>query len=66
MLFEDHMDELMHLTQSWSIKEYLDQFDEIMNCVDLTDSYAINFILGGLKLEIALQVRMFRPKTCRK
>ncbi|KAG8390639.1 hypothetical protein BUALT_Bualt01G0104600 [Buddleja alternifolia] len=43
--------------------EYLDRLDELMNCVELSEPYAISCFLGGLKSEIAINVRIFKPRT---
>ncbi|KAG8375887.1 hypothetical protein BUALT_Bualt09G0005900 [Buddleja alternifolia] len=63
LLYDDPMAELMNLKQTGNIQEYLDKFDELMNCVDLSENYAISCFLGGVKGEIAIPVRMFKPKT---
>ncbi|KAG8386544.1 hypothetical protein BUALT_Bualt03G0159400 [Buddleja alternifolia] len=62
-LFEDPMSELMNLRQIGAVKEYLDKFDELLNNVDLNESYAVSCFLPGLKSEIEVQVRMFKPKN---
>ncbi|KAG8382218.1 hypothetical protein BUALT_Bualt05G0053800 [Buddleja alternifolia] len=54
-LYEDPMSELMNLRQMGSAKEYLDQFDELLNHVDLYETYAISCFLVGLKSDIAIQ-----------
>lgn len=61
--YEDPMSELMYLRQTGSIQEYLDRFDELMNCLELTDQYAISCLLGGMNPEIAMRIKMFQPKT---
>ncbi|KAG8380917.1 hypothetical protein BUALT_Bualt06G0066500 [Buddleja alternifolia] len=61
--FEDPMSELMNLRQVSSVKDYLDKFDELLNNVDLSEAYAVSCFLAGLKNEIAVQVRMFKPKS---
>ncbi|KAK4426902.1 hypothetical protein Salat_1459000 [Sesamum alatum] len=57
------MSELMNLKQTRTIQEFMDRFDELLNCLELPETYAVSCFLGGLKDEIALQVRMFKPKT---
>ncbi|KAG8366076.1 hypothetical protein BUALT_Bualt17G0038300 [Buddleja alternifolia] len=49
------MAELMNLKQTGSVKEYLDKFDELLNNVELFETYAISCFLAGLKSEIAIQ-----------
>ncbi|KAG8369325.1 hypothetical protein BUALT_Bualt15G0139500 [Buddleja alternifolia] len=53
LLYDDPMAELANLKQTGSIQDYLDKFDELMNCVDLSENYAISCFLGGVKSEIA-------------
>ena len=43
--------------------EYQEQFEELLNRVDLPEDYATSYFLSGLKTEIQLAVRMFMPKT---
>ncbi|KAL0440342.1 UNVERIFIED_CONTAM: hypothetical protein Slati_2517200 [Sesamum latifolium] len=57
------MSELMNLKQTGMIQEYMDRFDELLNCLELTEAYAVSCFLGGLREEITLQVQMFKPKT---
>ncbi|KAG8384912.1 hypothetical protein BUALT_Bualt04G0167500 [Buddleja alternifolia] len=63
LLYEDPMSELVNLKQNGSIREYLDKFDELMNCVELPEPYAISCFLGGLKSDVVVHVRMFKPRT---
>ncbi|KAI3457160.1 hypothetical protein Pfo_013823 [Paulownia fortunei] len=41
---------------------YKDSMSELVN-LKQTESYAISYFLGGIRNEIALHVRMFKPKT---
>ncbi|KAL0331637.1 UNVERIFIED_CONTAM: hypothetical protein Sangu_1709200 [Sesamum angustifolium] len=61
-LYEDPISELKKLKQTRMIPEYMDRFDEPINYLELTETYGISCFLGGLKDEITLQVRMFKPK----
>lgn len=45
------------------MQEFQDSFEELLNRVELPESYAISCFLSGLKEEIQLAVRMFMPKT---
>ncbi|KAG8372925.1 hypothetical protein BUALT_Bualt12G0117700 [Buddleja alternifolia] len=63
LVYDDPMLELVNLKQVGTIQQYLDKFDEIVNCMDLPDHYALSCFLGGLKGEISVNVRMFRPKS---
>ncbi|KAL0366795.1 UNVERIFIED_CONTAM: hypothetical protein Sradi_3569600 [Sesamum radiatum] len=62
-LYEDRMSALMKLKQIGTTQEYMDRFDELMNRLELTKTYAISCFLRVLKDEIAHQVRMFKLKT---
>lgn len=42
---------------------YQDQFEVLLNQVELTEAQAISMYLGGLYMEIGLPVRMFKPRT---
>lgn len=44
------------------MKEYIDQFDALVNRVSISQAYAISIFLGGLKGEIQHAVRMLQPK----
>ncbi|KAL0404021.1 UNVERIFIED_CONTAM: hypothetical protein Sradi_2042900 [Sesamum radiatum] len=61
--YEGSVSELMNLKQTGMIQEYMDRFDELLNCLELTEAYATSCFLGRLREEIVLQVRMFKPKT---
>ncbi|KAG8383114.1 hypothetical protein BUALT_Bualt05G0151100 [Buddleja alternifolia] len=47
LLYDDPMAELMNLKQTGNIQEYLDKFDELMNCVELSENYASSCFLGS-------------------
>ncbi|KAI3458858.1 hypothetical protein Pfo_015521 [Paulownia fortunei] len=66
LLYEDPISELMNLKQTGTIQEYFNKFDELFNCVELTELYAISCLLGGLRTEISLFVKMFKPKNLQK
>ncbi|KAG8381885.1 hypothetical protein BUALT_Bualt05G0019300 [Buddleja alternifolia] len=63
LVYDDPMSELVNLKQVGNVQQYLDKFDEIVNCMDLPDHYALSCFLGGLKGEISVNVCMFRPKS---
>ncbi|XP_027157841.1 uncharacterized protein LOC113759461 [Coffea eugenioides] len=64
-LYNDPMGELKALKQEGSVLEYQEQFEELLNRVDLPEDYATSCFLSGLKAEIQLAVRMFMPKILR-
>ncbi|GKB17145.1 gypsy/ty3 retroelement polyprotein [Tanacetum coccineum] len=61
LVFEDPMVELKNLRQATSVHVYQDLFEALINKVELTESYAISLFIGGLKDEIGMAVRMFKP-----
>ncbi|XP_071687166.1 uncharacterized protein [Rutidosis leptorrhynchoides] len=60
---EDPMAELKNLRQTGSIDSYYEEFEALLNKVELTVKQAVSLFLGGLQKEIELTVRMFKPKT---
>ena len=62
-VFEDPMVELKNLRQTSTVQVYQDQFEELLNRLELTESLAISLFIGGLKDEIGMPVRMFKPIT---
>ncbi|KAG8384225.1 hypothetical protein BUALT_Bualt04G0095800 [Buddleja alternifolia] len=54
-LYDDPMSKLVNLKQTGSIQDYLDKFDELMNCIELVEPYAISCFLGGIKHDIYVQ-----------
>ncbi|XP_071688098.1 uncharacterized protein [Rutidosis leptorrhynchoides] len=60
---EDPMAELKNLRQTGSIDSYYEEFEALLNKVELSVTQAISLFLGGLQKEIELTVRMFKPKT---
>nr|GEV12055.1 putative mitochondrial protein [Tanacetum cinerariifolium] len=60
---EDPMTDLKNLRQTNTIKVYQDQFDALLSKVDITKSQAISMFLGGMNTDIAMMVRMFKPRT---
>ncbi|GKF44036.1 reverse transcriptase, partial [Tanacetum coccineum] len=62
-VFEDPMVEIKNLKQDGEVKVYQEQFEVLLNRLDLTESYAVSFFIGGLKSEIGMPVRMFKPTT---
>ncbi|GJZ45547.1 retrotransposon-related protein [Tanacetum coccineum] len=62
-VFEDPMVELKNLKQECEVQVYQDQIEVLLNRLDLTESYAVSLFIGGLKSEISMPVRMFKPST---
>nr|XP_027096102.1 uncharacterized protein LOC113716000 [Coffea arabica] len=55
--------EVQGLKQTGTMLEYQEQFEELLNTLDLPEDYATSYFLSGLKPEIQLTVRMFMPKN---
>nr|GEW75289.1 hypothetical protein [Tanacetum cinerariifolium] len=62
-VFEDLMVEIKNLKQDGEVKVYQEQFEVLLNRLDPTESYAVSLFIGGLKIEISMPVRMFKPTT---
>ena len=62
-LYDDPIRELKALKWEGLVLEYEEQFDELLNRVDLLEDYATSCFLSGLKAEIQLVVRMFMLRT---
>ncbi|GJX58410.1 hypothetical protein Tco_0289800 [Tanacetum coccineum] len=45
------------------VQLYQEQFEALMNKVKLSEAYAVSLFIGGLKDEISMSVRMFKPNT---
>ena len=59
----DPMSELVSLKQSKSVEEYYDEFEALLNLLQLSDEYSLSVFVSNLKLEISKSVRLFHPKT---
>ncbi|GKD31650.1 gypsy/ty3 retroelement polyprotein [Tanacetum coccineum] len=65
-VFEDPMVELKNLKQVTIVqilRLYQEQFEALMNKVKLSEAYPVSLFIGGLKDEISMSVRMFKPNT---
>ncbi|GJU46257.1 retrotransposable element Tf2 [Tanacetum coccineum] len=62
-IVEDPMADLKNLRQTSTIKVYQDEFDALLSKVDITESQAVSMFLGGMNTDIAMMVRMFKPRT---
>nr|GEX86737.1 hypothetical protein [Tanacetum cinerariifolium] len=61
-VYEDPMVEIKNLNQDGEVKVYQDQFEVLLNRLELGESYAVCLFIGGLKSEISMHV-MFKPTT---
>nr|GEW56588.1 reverse transcriptase [Tanacetum cinerariifolium] len=60
-VYEDPIVELKFLKQVGSVQAYQDLFEALLNKVDQLEAYAISLFIGGLKDEIGLAMRIFKP-----
>jgi len=60
---DDPMVELLRLRQKTSVDAYHEEFNSIITRLKLSDDHILRCFLGGLKKEIQMMVRMFRPKS---
>nr|KYP45442.1 hypothetical protein KK1_033012 [Cajanus cajan] len=65
-LCEDPMVELMNLRQRSTVTAYHEEFDAIINQLELSEEYVLSCFLGGLRHDIQMLVRMFQPTTVMK
>ncbi|GKG39247.1 reverse transcriptase, partial [Tanacetum coccineum] len=52
--FEELMVDLKNLKQTSTVQAYQDQFESLLNKVELLESYAVSLFVGGLKDEISM------------
>ncbi|GJX85847.1 ty3-gypsy retroelement polyprotein [Tanacetum coccineum] len=57
------MVELKNLKQITTVQLYQEQFEALMNKVELSEAYAVSLFIGGLKDDISMSFRMFKPNT---
>ncbi|GJW88275.1 reverse transcriptase [Tanacetum coccineum] len=62
-VFEDPMVEIKILKHDGEVKLYQEQFEVLLYRLELTESYAVSLFIGGLKSEISMPIRMFKPTT---
>ncbi|GJX18735.1 gypsy/ty3 retroelement polyprotein [Tanacetum coccineum] len=62
-VFKDPMVEIKNLKEDGEVKVYQEQFEVLLNRLDLIESYAVSLFIRGLKSEIGMPVRMFKPTT---
>ncbi|KAH0709730.1 hypothetical protein KY290_011134 [Solanum tuberosum] len=62
----DPLSELVSLRQTGTVQNFLDQFDKLLNGVDLTEDQAVSCLLAGLKLEIVVQVKLLNTRSLMK
>ncbi|XP_071728193.1 uncharacterized protein [Rutidosis leptorrhynchoides] len=60
---DDPLSELKKLKQTGTVEEYHDKFEYLLNKVEISEKHAVSLFLGGLRKDIELSVRMFKPKS---
>ncbi|GKB83538.1 hypothetical protein Tco_0950433 [Tanacetum coccineum] len=55
--------EIYEYQKSSTVEVYQDLFEALMNIGESSESYAISLCIGGLKDEIGMPVRMFKPAS---
>ena len=61
--YSDPMLELVSLRQTKTVEEFYEEFESLLNLLQLLDDYALNVFIDNLKPEISKSVRLFYPKT---
>ena len=61
--FTDPMLEIVSLKQNSSVEEFYEEFECLLNLLQLPDDYALSIFISNLKSDISKLVRLFYPKT---
>lgn len=62
--YTDYDEALSRITQKGTLREYQTEFKRIANRVcDWPESALVGAFIGGLKADLAAEVRVYRPKT---
>ena len=61
--YTDPMLELVGLKQNGSVDEYYDEFESLLNLLQLSDEYALSIFVSNLKPELSKPLRLFFPQT---
>ena len=61
--YTDPMLDMVSLKQTSSVEEFYEEFESLLNLLQLTDEYALSIFLNNLKPEISKPFRLFHPKT---
>ena len=54
---------LVSLKQISTVEEFYEEFESLLNLLQLPDDYALSIFVGNLKLDISKSLRLFHPKT---
>ncbi|GJU79674.1 hypothetical protein Tco_1282039 [Tanacetum coccineum] len=61
-VFDDPMSELKNLKYETTTRAYQDAFKDLLSRIEISEDHAISLFMGGLPFEIAMGVRMFKPR----
>ncbi|GJQ90103.1 RNA-directed DNA polymerase like protein [Tanacetum coccineum] len=61
-VYDDPMSELKNLKYETTSRVYQHVFDDLLSRVEINEDHAISLFMGGLLPEIAIGVRMFKPR----
>ena len=61
--FTDPMSELVSLRQTNSVEEYYEEFEALLNLLQLSDDYSLSIFISNLKSDLSKSVRLFHPTT---
>ena len=56
------MSDLVSLKQTLTMDEYYEEFEALLNLLQLSEEYALSIFVSNLKPEISKSVRLFYPK----
>ncbi|GJR90562.1 reverse transcriptase [Tanacetum coccineum] len=59
-IYEDPIVDLKNLKQEGSVQQYQEAFESLLNRVELNEAYAVSLVIGGLKKEVSMPIRMFK------
>ena len=61
--FTNPMLEIISLKQTASVEDYYEEFESLLNLLQLLDDYTLSIFISNLKPNISRLVRLFYPKT---
>ena len=61
--FTDPMLEIVSLKQTQTVDDFYDEFESLLNLLQLPEDYALSIFISNLKPEISQYVHLFYPKT---
>ena len=61
--YKDPIAELVSLKQTSTVKEFYEEFESLLNLLNLSKDYALSVFVSNLKPEISKPLRLFHPKS---